>query len=134
MKTPNRSASSKASHPRAIDPKYDKVFKAIMAKKEYLLSFVSAVFHYLGLPRVADVACLVGDREIDGPGVDGKSGSLDILVTLENQLTLVLEMQFRKKENIVNRMLFYLKKHLRTSLRRGTRMQVPQCYQPYCLS
>ena len=83
----------------------DYVFKRIFGKQgneSILKDFLIAV---LELP-IEEIE-IIKDAHLDRTVVDNKSGILDIKATLNNKITVNIEMQVRNQHNMIDRSLYY---------------------------
>ena len=89
-----------------LDPKNDYVFKKIFGEKgneDILKSFINAILR--GNPVIKELELL--NTEYPKEGVITKGCQFDILAKTDNNITINIEMQYRRNSNIKDRIIYY---------------------------
>ena len=91
---------------KLLDPKNDYVFKKIFGEKgneDILKSFINAILR--GNPVIKELELL--NTEYPKEGVITKGCQFDILAKTDNNITINIEMQYRRNSNIKDRIIYY---------------------------
>ena len=89
-----------------LDPKNDYVFKRIFGEKgdeDILMSLINAILK--GNPTIKELELL--NTEYPKEGVITKGCQFDILAKTDNNITINIEMQYRRNSNIRDRIIYY---------------------------
>ena len=89
-----------------LDPKNDYVFKRIFGEKgdeDILMSLINAILK--GNPTIKELELL--NTEYPKEGVITKGCQFDILAKTDNNVTINIEMQYRRNSNIRDRIIYY---------------------------
>ena len=89
-----------------LDPKNDYVFKKIFGEKgneDILMSLINAILR--GNPVIKELELL--NTEYPKEGVITKGCQFDILAKTDNNITINIEMQYRRNSNIRDRIIYY---------------------------
>lgn len=100
-----------------IDPKIDPAFKAVTAVKKLTLSLLNQIFDATGYPEAIDF--VYENVEMEGVGYFGKGATLDLLVTLKDQMKIAVEMQIQDHLDMPIRLQFYASKIFTHQFKKG---------------